>query len=245
VELLGMSKDKLYFAPLPPRALGDKRLAGLHLRVLGAVALHDRMAGALKKGQGCWAGPKGIAAKCGGANLANVCSAITDLTSWGYLESRYHPDDRRKRVLHVVYNDDDTAVVVRADSLPNGKQPHSDRLPGNGKVVCPTVQIDKEEQSPRETNIFCEAEDISLKRKKYSVETAPSNGIEGNVGAELAKFERLLKSGVKKLPTETLQTWGEYLTTVHFRGSLDDPNAQRAGRMIGAVEEELFRRGAL
>jgi hypothetical protein len=240
-----MSKGKLYFAPLPPRALGDKRLAGLHLRVLGAVALHDRMAGALNKGQGCWAGPKGIAAKCGGANLANVCSAITDLTNWGYLESRYHPDDRRKRVLHVVYNDDDTALVVRADSLPNGKQPHSDRLPGNGKIVCPAPKIDERDQSPRETNIFCEAEDISLKREKYSAEAAPSNGIEGNVGAELARFERMLKRGAHKIDRSSLETWADFLTPIYLEGSLDDPNAQRAGRLVDDVWHELQKRGAV
>jgi DNA-binding MarR family transcriptional regulator len=128
--------NKLYFAPLPPRAIGDSRLTTLHFRVLACVALHDRMAGAIKRGQGCWAGPKGIATKCE-ANVTNVSTAINDLLRWEYLESRYHPEDKRKRVLHVLYTDDDTAVVVRADSLPTGKQPHADRLPSNGKIVCP------------------------------------------------------------------------------------------------------------
>jgi hypothetical protein len=49
------ASDRVFFAPLPPRAIRDGRLSGRHFRVLAAIALHDRMAGRRKRGAGCWA----------------------------------------------------------------------------------------------------------------------------------------------------------------------------------------------
>jgi hypothetical protein len=162
-----------------------------------------------------------------------------------------HPTDRRRRVLHVLYTEADRSFVKREICLPVGKQPSSDRLPAPGEIVCPAPKNAKQDHCLTDTNIFREtedislSEDISLKQKKYSVETAPSNGIEGDVGAELARFERMLKGSAEKIETETLQTWGDYLTTVHLESSLDDPNAQRAGRLVGEVEYELSKRCVL
>jgi hypothetical protein len=214
--------------------------------VLAAIALHDRMAGALKRGQGCWIGRARLAQECGNANISNVSTATTDLIQWGYVMRADHPDDKRRRVLHVVYDDADIAFVKRPDTLPTGNQPALDRLPNTGEIGCPRAKIDKAGNGVTHPNIFCEAEDILPKQEKYSPEGAPngghSGGEGGKIGAELARFERALKAG--KIKTGDLQHWGDRLSQIHLDGDLDDPNAQRAGRLCDDVWDELQRRGA-
>jgi hypothetical protein len=72
-----MSVGKAAFAPLPARDIGDKRLSGLHFRVLAAIAMHDRMSGSRGKGQGCRAGNKTLATECG-CDYSRLSATITD-----------------------------------------------------------------------------------------------------------------------------------------------------------------------
>ena len=96
-------KTRPEFAPLPARAIGDARFTATHFRVLGAIAVHDRMSAKRKTGQGCWASHKTLAALCG-VNYNNLSTAISELGQWGYLTRQSHPLNKRQHVYRVVYD---------------------------------------------------------------------------------------------------------------------------------------------
>jgi len=77
---------KPFSAPLPLRAIYDDRLAGLDLRVLAAVAAHDRMSLFFDSGQqGCWASQGRLAAEVG-CNYINLGKSLKKLGELGYLQ---------------------------------------------------------------------------------------------------------------------------------------------------------------
>ena len=105
-----MSREKPLFAPIPPRALRDHELTALDLRVLGAVAMHDRLSMA-RQGQGCYASLRTIAADLGrreasgiGVHPHSVSTSIGVLVARGYLMREPQKTDRRKHVLRVLYD---------------------------------------------------------------------------------------------------------------------------------------------
>lgn len=95
------------FAPVPFRALGDKRLSRADLAVLGVIAAHDRFQ---TNGRGCDAGRPRIAhlANC---DMATMSHAVTRLEAFGYIGSRTHPADGRKRLYWVIYTEDDAKFL--------------------------------------------------------------------------------------------------------------------------------------
>ena len=115
-----MAAAKHIFGAVPARAVGDARLTGLHLRLLTAIAIHDRMSDPRKQGQGCWAGNKRLAEMIG-CNYTNLSTALTHLATWGYIERRVNPLNKKRRIYLVVYDDRDAAFV--------GVKPDTDRLP--------------------------------------------------------------------------------------------------------------------
>jgi hypothetical protein len=98
-------KARNYFAPIPARAIGDQRLSALHFRALGAIAAHDRFATA----QGCWAGDQRLA-QLTGCHVKRIPPTVRDLRNWGYVDQSLMPTDRRKRLLRVLYTDEDLAA---------------------------------------------------------------------------------------------------------------------------------------
>lgn len=100
---------KEQFAPLPLRAMGDRRLTARHFRVLMAIAFHDRFN---RNGQGCWAGRDKLAAlaQC---SVTHFSDAISDLRGWGYVISTPHPLNRRQVVHRITY--DQTAAEHSAN----------------------------------------------------------------------------------------------------------------------------------
>lgn len=252
--------SKLYFAPLPPRAIGDQRLKGLHLRVLAAVALHDRMSGSRKGGQGCWAGNQKLAAECG-CNYNNLSTTITELAEFGYITRDPHPLNKRLRVYRVVYNEADQAFVKAKDSSPTGEVLSDRDVTRDAgtlrsetnealKIVRPDFENIPQEQGVEGVEYIPQKrEDIPLKGEINSSEDAPPKGGAllpddnvTNLGAKLATFERELKAG--RIETSDLKAWGDFLSDLHLGGNLDDPNAQRADRLVDDVWVELERRGA-
>lgn len=91
------------YAPYPLRALRDQRLTGLHLRVLGVIAAHDRLN---KNGQGCRAGNKRLA-ELSGCHLKSLSPALKALAELGYIEANTNPLNRRSRIYTVIYTDED------------------------------------------------------------------------------------------------------------------------------------------
>lgn len=107
-----------YFAAIPGRANRDDRLSGLHFRVLGTIAGHDRMG---RNGQCCWAGRNKLA-ELVGCNPSRLSTAISDLTEWGYLEEQRHAEDGRRKGYRVLYE-------AKADAAGIGCAPKENKLP--------------------------------------------------------------------------------------------------------------------
>lgn len=175
------------FAALPARVFGDDRLKLLHWKIIGAVALHDRLSGARGKGRGCTANNPTLAAKIR-CNLTNLSTAIGQLVSWGYLESEVDPVKRRNRTLRVVYTDEDAAFMGSSENLPVRKHfpaedseeicPETNELgekvcletTQHDKIVCLSFEKDQRNQQSTLHNIFRET-------GRYSVETG-TNAVE-------------------------------------------------------------------
>jgi hypothetical protein len=101
------TESKPTYAPFPLRALADLALCGADLRVLGAVAAHDRFA---KNKTGCFASYKRLAAMTGLA-IETLKRSVGKLMELGYLRSEANPMDARRRVLFVEYNEADAAAM--------------------------------------------------------------------------------------------------------------------------------------
>jgi len=96
---------KSLFAPIPIRALSDDRLAEQTLRVLGAVAYHDRLSGPREKGQGCWASGDRLGKIAGIKDKSSVYAAIRKLVALGYIvEERGSEGDKRRKRLRIAYD---------------------------------------------------------------------------------------------------------------------------------------------
>lgn len=58
-----------------------------------------------------------------------------------------------------------------------------------------------------------------------------------NVGGLLARFERWFSTNPNSIPN--LRGWQDWLEQLHDQGDMNDPNAQRAGRLAGDVHDHL------
>lgn len=129
VAVMGEVATINYFAAIPGRANRDDRLSGLHFRVLGTIAGHDRMG---RNGQCCWAGRAKLASLVD-CHPSRLSTAISDLIEWGYLDEERHKDDGRKKGYRVVYEAaPDAAGIgskVKEDRLHDGNISEANRLP--------------------------------------------------------------------------------------------------------------------
>jgi DNA-binding MarR family transcriptional regulator len=158
-----MGNGKQFFAPVPARAIGDARLTGLHMKVLAAIAAHDRISGPRGNGQGCWAGNRRLAEMIG-CNYSNLSTALTQLADWKYIDRRVNPMNRKRRILFVIYSDEDAAFVGAkpgTNDLPTGKlsddDSADDSLPIDEEdcgIVCPDFSNREFNQCVMGVNIF-------------------------------------------------------------------------------------------
>lgn len=95
------------YAPIPARALADTRLSGTDLRLLAAIAAHDRFG---KNGTGCFAAQRRLAALIGAHEKA-VARAAGRLLECGYITSEKSPTNGRLVVYRVIYTEDDAAAM--------------------------------------------------------------------------------------------------------------------------------------
>lgn len=223
--------DKPTFAPLPARAIGDLRLTGLHLRVLAAVALHDRLSNSRGKGQGCWAGNRKLADTCG-CNYTNLSTALTDLGQYGYLAREAHPLNKRLRIFRVHYTPDDQTAAKNAennvgDSLPIGKA----QFAQTGAIVCPpkTKATADQEVKP--------VEYIRLKPLIHFAKSDPINSVETappeNVGGVLAQLERRVTA--QGLTPQECSEWQPWLEQIAFDSDQPDSNRHVAERLLSSM----------
>jgi DNA-binding MarR family transcriptional regulator len=107
-ETKGKLGAQLYdFAPIPTRALRDEQLLAEHFRLLGIIARHD---GFGRNGTGCYASVKTLAAEIG-MSEAGARALEADLIAMQYVHERPHPTRSGLRVLHVMYTEEDRAVM--------------------------------------------------------------------------------------------------------------------------------------
>ena len=107
-----MSARKELFAPIPIRAGSDTRLHSLHLRVLIAVASHDRFD---RNKQGCCAGHKRLAQEAA-CSMSHLSDALSDLRLWGYITSDRHALNRSMKVHRVIYENNKQFPPEGSDS---------------------------------------------------------------------------------------------------------------------------------
>ena len=178
-----MAKPKPIFAAIPARAYGDPRLKGLHHRVLGVVALHDRMSAARKNGQGCWAGNKRLAELIG-CDYSRLSATLSDLATWGYIDSRTNPMNKTRRILFVVYDERDDAFMTAShveNPLPTGKQSAAENSLPTGEddlgIVCSDFQNFHEYQA------LGGGEYIPQKRGRDSAEAGKEDSAEAGINS--------------------------------------------------------------
>jgi DNA-binding MarR family transcriptional regulator len=97
------NKTDQRFAPVPARVARDPRLRARHFRALIIIALHDQLD---KNGAGCWASQRRLAALAG-VHETGLSHTLTELRDYGYLVSKIHATNRRRRIHRLVYNDRD------------------------------------------------------------------------------------------------------------------------------------------
>lgn len=95
------------YAPIPARALADTRLSGTDLRLLAAIAAHDRFG---RNGTGCFASQRRLAALIGAHEKA-VARSAGRLVEFGYVTSERSPTNGRLVIYRVIYTDDDGAAM--------------------------------------------------------------------------------------------------------------------------------------
>lgn len=95
------------YAPIPARALADTRLSGTDLRLLAAIAAHDRFG---KNGTGCFASQRRLAGLIGGHEKA-VARAAGRLVEFGYVTSERSPTNGRLVIYRVIYTEEDGAAM--------------------------------------------------------------------------------------------------------------------------------------
>jgi hypothetical protein len=225
--------SKPMFAPIPIRAIGDKRLSARHLRVLAAVAAHDRLG---KNGMGCCASHKRLA-EMAGCNYTRQSATLSDLNIFGYVTAGKHPLNGRLRVYRVVYNAADGEAMLRSnDSLPRGKQ---SSLGPKGPIVHnfdETVCLESPEASDfickTGTNIF---EEIKNNTPVTGSELRPTQGLAGldvnEARSYISDVEAALNSGDTIVRGDE-----EQLRQIAMDIGLPDNLRQSATRLMVKVE---------
>jgi hypothetical protein len=102
--------ERPIYAPIPARAFGDDRLSGTDLRLLAAIAAHDRFG---RNGSGCFASQRRLAGLINAHEKA-VARAASRLAEFGYLGVERNPMNARLVVYRVIYTDAD-AHAMRGD----------------------------------------------------------------------------------------------------------------------------------
>lgn len=246
---------KPIYAPLPARAIGDEKLTALDLRVLAALAAHDRLGA---NGIGCYASHPRLAALVG-CHEKSLSRSLGTLAGSKYIEPGRHPLNARLRVYKVVYTDFDKAYLARpigneAATSSRGSigNKAATQSPPIGNQLAPQQVtelngVPDKDQSLSSVNIFSETGIHPVETGNTSGETASlvrecdrSGGaietLQGlrrgassvSVGAMLAMIERGIKAG----KNGHNPTWLRFLESTVADLDNGDPNHGRAMRLL-------------
>ena len=106
-------QGKQIYSPVPARAMGDPALSGADLRVLMAIASHDRFG---NNGTGCFASHARIASITKLHSKA-VARSVGRLRDEGFITIEKNPLNGRLVIYRVVYSEED-AAAMRGDGRP-------------------------------------------------------------------------------------------------------------------------------
>jgi hypothetical protein len=248
---------KPFSAPLPLRAIYDDRLAGLDIRVLAAVAAHDRMSLFFDSGQaGCWASQGRLAAEVG-CNYINLGKSLKKLGELGYLQrtKRTFADKGKDgplyvyRVLGHLYAHDESLSFGKRGESANSRG-LSETANNDPEVVChdPAENDAKSIASPSQY--------ISLSDVRYSTEVEENTHLKMRVadatrglgsedqedhvpplGQSLAVFERQWKADWTQYKGH-LPEWRDWLfEKAEFAASEGDAQLAGRARRLGEMVE--------
>ncbi|RWG47686.1 MAG: helix-turn-helix domain-containing protein [Mesorhizobium sp.] len=244
------------FSPDPARLIADQNLTALDIRVLMAIAVHDRFS---KNGIGCTASHTRLASLVG-CHLKSLSRSIRTLAERGYIGGRANPLNPKSRCYYVVYNDMDEAILKSVKGNQpvtyTGNEPVTNQAPTGNQFATPQVtnsfhignQLQKNAQSIQGDagyNIFSETVRDLVETREIDPAEAASPAVppsdKGNeransvsIGAMLAMIERGKKAGQIK----NLKQWFDWLDgLVGDRGTLDqlDANYWRACRLFEEI----------
>lgn len=235
---------KPIYAPVPARAMGDKTLTGEDLRVLMALAAHDRLGA---NGIGCYASHPRLAALVG-CHIKSLSRSLNTLASKRYITAKQHPLNGRLRVYSVSYSEFDGLYLkagIGSEPVTNeaaiGNNPATELGPIGNK----DFEKAEQDQSLAEVNILGETYNKSREAVLiHPVETASptqkpfEKGARNaanttSVGTILAMVERGFKAGGKS----NLRQWHEWLDGLVGENASLDNNDRNYGRAYRLYEE--------
>lgn len=230
-----MKADKPVYAPLPARAMAADKLSALDLRVLMAIAAHDRLGA---NGIGCWASHTRLA-QLVGCHLKSLSRSIADLVQGGWITAKQHPVNGRLRVYQVRYTEMDAAMLKQVskgnetatypEPIGNQTAPEIASIGNQSKKIAERIQEDAE------CNIFSETGIYPVETGgRYPVETAsrkPANG--KSLGALLGMCQREIAAN------RNLKKHVEYLEDLVGDGAQLDPGSE----LYGWAERLLIEAG--
>ncbi|MER9968134.1 helix-turn-helix domain-containing protein [Mesorhizobium sp. M0060] len=238
-----MTARKPIYSPTPARVIGDKTLTGEDLRVLMALAAHDRLGA---NGIGCYASHPRLAALVG-CHIKSLSRSLSTLATKGYITAAPHPLNGRLRVYRVVYTEFDATYlkagigskpVTYSESI--GSKPVAENGPIGNKDFEKSVDYQEDTgvnilgetyNRSRETVLIHPIETASPTQEpwKRGKERASST----SVGAMLAMVERGFKAGAKT----NLRQWHEWLAGLVGENASLDNNDTNYGRAYRLYEE--------
>lgn len=199
-------RDKPTYAPLPARAIGDQKLTALDLRVLAALAAHDRLGA---NGIGCYASHPRLAALVG-CHEKSLSRSLAVLAGGDggqqYIEAGRHPLNARLRVYRVRYTEFDkqflgqsigndpatsrrkrkgNGLATIGGTIGNRRAPA--QVTGNGSIGNRPNPFSVENQYDDSANILNTSRETEIhpaEAGKTSRETAPEIGADVNLGQQ-------------------------------------------------------------
>lgn len=234
-----MAENKATFAPVPARAVGDKRLSAADLRTLMAISLHDRMG---RNGTGCYASATRLAtiAEC---NIKALSRSIRTLAECGYLIGKKNPLSPRSYVYSVVFNDLDAGFAkpdIGSKSATHPAETGSNPATETADIGNSDFEESEQNQSDADDKISCET--INTFREPVNKFGEPASNAEDakkvagkkgdpkSVGAILAMLERWMKFDPSKLDSGWL-AYLDKLCGADPELDINDPNYHRAQRL--------------
>ncbi len=184
------------FAPVPLRAYRDKTLTAIDLRVLAAIAVHDRFNG---NDQACWASNKRLA-EVGGCHVKSVPRSIGRLIKAGYLRDLSAKPGRqrsRSRFLTVIYTEAD------AQSMESKERPTA---PSEAAETEPALPMDAPVRAPApppsQRGGYLEGNSQVTQREKRRYSAEAERGFRGAPGARAGPPQPLTEALREKREAE-------------------------------------------